>query len=195
MYTFDHNLFLWLNFDGGVVMDKLMLLASTPVAWTWFYLLIFYLVWRRGGWKGLALFAVTVVAGIVLADMVAGIFKHTGLLKNLLPNFPVRLRPMHTPELAGMIHKIKEGGLYGTVSAHAATNVVLVIIASVFIKRRWMTLTMVAVALIICYSRIYLAYHFPMDLLLGAAAGALCALVALAVCRPFMKRVFTDKTE
>ena len=195
MYTFDHNLFLWLNFDGGVVLDKLMLLASTPAAWAWFYLLIFFLVWRRGGWKGVVLFAVTVVAAIVLADMVAGIFKHTGLLKNLLPNFPVRLRPMHTPELAGMIHKIKEGGLYGTVSAHAATNVALAIIASVFIRRRWMTWTLVAVTLVVCYSRIYLAYHFPMDILLGAATGALCALLALAACRPFMKRVFLPETK
>ena len=42
MYTFDHNLFLWLNFDGGAVMDALMLAASNPVAWTWLYLLLFY---------------------------------------------------------------------------------------------------------------------------------------------------------
>ena len=29
MYTFDHDLFLWLNFDGGVVMDTIMKAIST----------------------------------------------------------------------------------------------------------------------------------------------------------------------
>lgn len=182
MYNFDHNLFLWLNFDGGEVMDALMQTASTPAAWTWLYLLILYMVWRTSGWRGTLLFLLAVGIALGLADMVAGIFKHTGLLKNLLPDFPVRLRPMHTPELEGQIHFLREGGLYGTVSAHAATNVALAIITSLFVRRRWMTCLMVAVTVIICYSRIYLAYHFPFDILLGAATGVVTALVALGVC-------------
>lgn len=181
MYTFDHNLFLWLNFDGGTAMDALMLGASSPAAWAWLYLLILYVVWRTSGWRGVALYLLTVGIALGLADMVAGIFKHTGLLKGLLPNFPVRLRPMHTPELEGMIHYLKEGGLYGTVSAHAATNVSLAIITSLFVRRRWMTYLMVAVTIIICYSRIYLAYHFPFDILLGALTGAMTALIAMGV--------------
>lgn len=88
---------------------------------------------------------------------------------------------MHTPELEGMIHYLKEGGLYGTVSAHAATNVSLAIITSLFVRRRWMTYLMVAVTIIICYSRIYLAYHFPFDILLGALTGAMTALIAMGV--------------
>ena len=183
MYNFDHNLFLWLNFDGGSVMDALMLGASTPAAWVWLYLLIIYMVWRNAGWRGLLLFLLAVGIALGMADMVAGIFKHTGLLKNLLPNFPVRLRPMHTPELEGMVHFIKQGALYGTVSAHAATNVALAIVTAFFVRRRWMTWLMVAVAVIICYSRIYLAYHFPFDILLGAITGAVTALIALGICR------------
>ena len=87
MYTFDHNLFLWLNFDGGAAMDALMLGASSPAAWAWLYLLILYVVWRTSGWRGVALYLLTVGIALGLADMVAGIFKHTGLLKGLLPNF------------------------------------------------------------------------------------------------------------
>ena len=190
MYTFDHNLFLWLNFDGGAVMDALMQGASTPAAWAWLYLLILYVVWRTSGWRGVALYLLTVGIALGLADMVAGIFKHTGLLKGLLPNFPVRLRPMHTPELEGMIHYLKEGGLYGTVSAHAATNVSLAIITSLFVRRRWMTYLMVAVTIIICYSRIYLAYHFPFDILLGAMTGALTAGIAIGVCKAIQNSKF-----
>lgn len=170
-YTFDHNLFLWLNFDGGGFLDSLMLTASNPAAWSWLYLVVLYMVWRKGGWRELLLFIVTVGIALALADMIAGVFKHVGLLKNLWPAFPARLRPMHTPELQGMMHVITSGGQYGTVSAHAATTVVIAVLASAFIRQRWMWCTMAAMTIIICYSRIYLAFHFPFDILLGLVTG------------------------
>ena len=101
MYTFDYDLFLWLNFDGGAVMDFVMKTISTPASWAWLYLLILYLVWRKAGWRHTLLFLAMVGAAVGLSDMIAGIFKHTGLLGDVWPSFPVRLGPMHTPELEG----------------------------------------------------------------------------------------------
>lgn len=174
-YTFDHDLFLWMNFDGGEFFDSLMVAASNPLAWSWLYVIIFYLVWRYTGWKGLLMFAVIAGLSLGLSDLIAGIFKHSGPLKNLWASFPARLRPMHTPELQEVIHFVTRGGKYGTVSAHAATTIALAVTASAFVKRWWMTAAMVAMTLIICYSRIYLAYHFPFDIVLGLATG-LCSV-------------------
>lgn len=174
-YTFDHDLFLWMNFDGGEFFDSLMVAASNPLAWSWLYVIIFYLVWRYTGWKGLLMFAVIAGLSLGLSDLIAGIFKHSGPLKNLWASFPARLRPMHTPELQEVIHFVTRGGKYGTVSAHAATTIALAVTASAFVKRWWMTAAMVAMTLIICYSRIYLAYHFPFDIVLGLATG-LCSI-------------------
>ena len=115
MYTFDHPLFLWLNFDGGALLDKLMLAISTPAVWSWLYVLILYIVWRGFGWRGVLIFLVAAGGAVALGDMISGIFKHTGLLKNLWPSFPARLRPMHTPELEGLVSNIlRQGGQYGT---------------------------------------------------------------------------------
>lgn len=174
-YTFDHNLFLWLNFDGGEFFDSLMLAASNPLAWSWLYVIIFYFVWRNAGWKGLAMFVIIAGLALGLSDLIAGIFKHSGPLKHLWASFPARLRPMHTPELQDMIHFITRGGKYGTVSAHAATTMALAVVSSTFVRRWWMIVAMVAMTLIICYSRIYLAYHFPFDILLGLITG-LCSI-------------------
>ena len=76
LYTFDHALFLALNFDGGPVMDRLMTLVSGTAMWLPLYALILWLVWRREGWRRTLLFAAAIVLAIVLADMAAGIFKH-----------------------------------------------------------------------------------------------------------------------
>ena len=70
-------------------------------------------------------------------------------------------------------------GLNGTVSGHAATITAIALLASLIIGQRWMTITMTVVAILVCYSRIYLACHFPQDLLLGALLGVVSALIGL----------------
>lgn len=182
-YTFDYDLFLALNFDGGTAMDGFMSFCSAPVAWVWLHVLILWLVWRRTGWRGALLFVAAAALALGLSDMIAGIFKHAGLLENLWPSFPARLRPMHTPELEGLVHVVRAGGRYGTVSAHAATMTALAVLAIPTIRRTWFTVLMTAAVLIICYSRIYLAYHFPIDILLGMTTGLVTGVIALAAMR------------
>ena len=188
-YTFDHPLFLWLNFDGPAVLHSAMLLISTPAVWAWLYLLILYMVWRTSGWRGVALFVVAAAAAVVLSDMIAGIFKHTGLLKNLWAEFPARLRPMYTPELDGLVSNVlKKGGQYGTVSGHAATMMSMAVIAIPTISRRWFTWLMCCVVALVCYSRIYLGYHFPVDIALGLMTGLVSGAVALLLYRWGVRR-------
>lgn len=75
-------------------MDRLMLLCSGKLTWVPLYALILWLVWRRAGLRNMLLFAGLALLSVVLTDIVAGIFKHSGLLKNLLTDFQPRLRPM-----------------------------------------------------------------------------------------------------
>ena len=209
----DHNLFLALNFDGGPFMDRLMLTVSGTTMWLPLYALILWLVWRRDGWRNVILFTALMIAALVLSDMISGIFKHNGVLGGLLPDFEPRWRPMFTPSLEGLeiapdtlmrwrfeghatpgIVHVPEGALggkFGTVSSHAATVVALLVLSAAEIRRRWFTFLMVTATLLICYSRIYLAKHFPVDLLLGAAVGALTGWAMLRayrcigrICRP-----------
>lgn len=206
MYTFDHDLFLTLNFDGGAVLDHIMLIISGTAMWLPLYALILWMVWRKSGWRNTVLFVVLMIAALVLSDMVSGIFKHNGLLGGLIPDFDPRLRPMFTPSLEGLtitpdslvalrhaatpgpwqVHVPVEavGGLYGTVSAHAATIVALAVLSASVIRRRWFTQLMAVSTLAVCYSRIYLGKHYPMDLAWGTLVGIALGLGAYwAYCR------------
>lgn len=215
MYTFDHDLFLALNFDGGPQLDRIMLALSGTTMWLPLYALILWLVWRRTGWRGLAVFTAAMIAALALSDMVSGIFKHNGLLGGLLPGFEPRLRPMFTPSLEGLaitpdsLHALRRmtpdalaaagyagdwavhvppeavSGRYGTVSAHAATIVALAVLSAPAVRRRWFTLLMVLCTAAICYSRIYLGKHFPMDLVWGSLVGAALGRATYAVYRRF----------
>lgn len=179
MYTFDHDLFLALNFDGGEVMDTLMKVLTSPAGWTPLFLAMFYLMWRRGSWREVLLFVAVLGLTCLLADAVAGIGKHNGWIGSWWQPFEPRLRPMWEPALEGQVHVVREGGLYGTVSGHAANFVSIACVGAWFIRRRWMTALLVAMVVVVCYTRIYLAYHYPMDLLWGTLTGCTLSFVAI----------------
>ena len=160
MQNLDQQLFLALNFDGGPTWDRVMLTLSGTTMWIPLYVLILWLVWRQAGWRGMVWFLVLMAAAVALADMIAGIFKHNGLLGDLLPDFEPRWRPMFTPSLEGLdiapdslrvlrrlspealaaagysgdwaVHVPVEAvsGRYGSVSAHAATIVTLALLSA-----------------------------------------------------------------
>ena len=187
-YNYDYNLFLAMNFDGGPVMDKIMVAVSTPAVWAWLYILILYMVHRNYGWRGVLFFIVCAAIAVGLGDMISGIFKHSGPLKNLWASFPARLRPMHTPELEGLVHVVKQGGRFGTVSGHAATMTAIATLANPTVNKRWFSWFMTAIVLLICYSRIYLGYHFPIDISLGIITGLLAGTAMLLLFRWLVKK-------
>ena len=218
MYDFDHGLFLALNFDGGATGDWLMATISGTPMWIPLYALILWMIWRHDGWKGLALFVVLMVASIALADMISGIFKHNGMLGDLLPRFEPRWRPMFTPSLedlaitpdslyqlrkmlpedlaaAGITHQWAVhvpieavSGKFGTVSAHASTILALAVLSCSALRRRWFTVLMILSTIAICYSRIYLGKHFPMDLVWGSLVGAATGYAAWWIYRVVIRR-------
>ena len=188
MYTFDHDLFLWLNFDGGPVMDTIMSVVSGTAMWIPLYLFILGFMWYRCGWQRALAFMLCLMLAIGLSDMICGIFKHSGLLKNLWPSFPVRHRPMFDSAVRDLAHVVSyKHGAYGTVSAHAATTVALAWVSALVIRRWWYSVVIAVSVTLICYSRIYLACHFPMDILLGTIVGTVCGLSMFFLWKKFDK--------
>lgn len=180
--TWDWGLFEMLNFDGPAWLDTALKIISGIKVWIPLYILIIYMVWRRYSWRGLLAFVVAMGVAIGMADIVSGIFKHQGILADVWASFPARLRPMHTPEgLEFFTNGYHTGNLYGTVSGHSATIWAIALLSAATIRRKWFTALMVVVALLVCYSRIYLACHFPQDILLGAGVGVLSGLCGLVI--------------
>ena len=176
--TWDWALFEFLNFDGPSWLDLFMTKVSGMKTWLPLYALIIYMVWRRHSWRGVLAFIVALGVSILLADLIAGIFKHQGPLKNVWESFPARLRPLHTPEGVDFAaNGYYTHNLYGTVSGHTSTITAIAILTSIAVDRRWFTALMIVVAILICYSRIYLSCHFPQDILLGAVVGIASGII------------------
>ena len=191
--TWDWTLFELLNYDGPTALDYIMRLVSGVKLWVPLYILIIYMVWRKLGWRGVVALIVAMAVAVGLADIIAGVFKHQGLLKDLWANFPARPRPMHTEGLEAFTNGYGNAGLNGSVSAHAATITAIAILAAKIISKRWMTILLSVVVTMVCYSRIYFACHFPQDILLGALLGTLSAVVGLLIFHRLHRELTKEK--
>lgn len=176
----DRQLMLILNYDGGVVQDWCWQACSSRLIWVLPAMYFVYRLFaRQRRWADAAVLLLGLVLTVTLCDQVS-----SGLIKPLVG----RLRPSHAPALAGLLHLVDgyRGGLYGFVSSHAANAFGAVVYVALTLRRRRMTLAMVALALAVSYSRIYLGVHYPGDVLagalLGAVIGALTYGMALGLC-------------
>lgn len=167
-----------------------MSVLSGAVVWIPIYALVLWQAYKTFGWRKTIAFLICTALAMGLADLFCGIFKHTGLLKDLWASFPARLRPMFTPEIRDLAHVPSfRHGLYGTVSAHAATISSFVFLSSATLKKKWVTWIGIAMLLIVCYSRIYLACHYPKDLFLGILMGCTAATFMYILFRMWLKTI------
>lgn len=165
MDSVNTELFLLLNFDGGTLLDNFFWIVSGKLTWIPLYIVILYLIYRKAGVKGMLLSLLFIGIGIGISDQVCNFFK----------NNMQTLRPTHNPVLENLVHTVNGymGGLYGTVSAHAATTFSVAVFSSYVIKCKWVTVALVFWSLLVCYSRIYLGVHYPEDLIYGLVLGFL----------------------
>lgn len=184
----DHSALLALNFDGGLILDRLMWLTSEKLTWAPLYLVLLWMVYRRYGWRYMVVILLAVVLGVALSDQICNYFKETYQM----------LRPNRVEGIKEQLHlvwdPIKEKhcifGRYGTVSAHAATTMSIFLVVGLGAMRgvrgywRWMPFWVVAVS----YSRIYLGVHFPSQILFGWIVGAIVGFLVVWLLEKFGNR-------
>ena len=168
---YDSDLFLYLNGLHVDWMDKVMVLITNM--WVWFPLYLLLIYWtvkqygRRCWW---VFFAVGLV--VLCTDQLA-----SHVCKPLFQ----RLRPCYNTDFQYLIYLPKglAGGRYGFVSSHAANTFGVATFLTPVLKkyRPWMAIVLFLWAFISSYSRIYIGFHYPGDILCGALLGTLIGLV------------------
>jgi undecaprenyl-diphosphatase len=160
----DQQLFLFLNSLNSPFMDQVMHAISGRIIWVPLYLAILIYLGITYKRKFLIILIFIILAA-ALTDQISVLFK----------NAVQRLRPCHEPALQGLVHLFNGecGGLYSFVSSHAANSFDVAFLSLLFIRKRWYSVSIIAWAAVISYSRIYLGVHYPLDVISGAIQGAL----------------------
>ncbi len=164
LITWDTDLFLFLNGMHSPFWDQVMWLITGT--WIWIPLYLFILGWliRDYRWKA-SILLIFVVILITLSDQ-----SSVHLFKEVFHRF----RPCHDPRVADLVHTVngKCGGKYGFVSSHAANTFAIAVFSLLLIRNRYYSISIIAWASLVSYSRVYLGVHFPGDIIAGALLGA-----------------------
>ena len=199
----DTQLLLWINSRHAPWADVLFWYVSQPWLWVPLYVLLLFWLFRiysplrasvsLGAWQRWMPF-LTAVAVVALAAGLSD-FVTSGLLKHAV----ARLRPTHMAAIAEQLHILNgyTGGLYGFPSSHAA-NCCAVALSGILLQvgrdmnrhiRNAVSVILILYVLLNCYSRMYLGVHFPLDIICGAAIGALIAWFLILI-----RKVILEKT-
>ncbi|MFD2936618.1 phosphatase PAP2 family protein [Spirosoma flavum] len=178
---FDIDLFLWLNGRYMPWLDPIMIWITERNSWFPLYaLLIGWLIYQYR--KKAVGFLLTMIAAVALGDQLA-----SSVIKPLVH----RLRPCHELALQKLIHPVLEcGGQYGFVSSHASTTFALATSVWLLLGKQhaWLKWGFLWAA-IVSYSRIYVAAHYPLDVLAGTGIGVLSAMLCVLVFRKLQERI------
>ena len=187
IYSIDSQLFLWLNGLHADWLDTVMVSITGMWPWIPLYILLAYLVIRQYGWKSLWVFLAVGLVILCSDQLSAHVCK---------PLFH-RLRPCFNPDLEGLVHLPKglPGGKYGFVSSHAANTFAIAAFLTPALRnyRPWPAIVLYLWAFLSSYSRIYIGYHYPGDIVCGAILGILIGLIIWKVFQIIQQKI--EKSE
>lgn len=177
----DRDVFLFLNNLGSEKYDPLWLFITKQVNWIPFFLLLFYLIYKKIGTKQTLYVLFFIAVLVAFTDQLTNVFKFTF----------GRLRPSNDPNLGATMRKVLIRNSFSFFSGHAANTMAVATFLYLNMKRYlkyfgWIFLW----PLIFAYSRIYLGLHYPSDILFGFLFGAINGLLFYKLYRYAQRRYF-----
>lgn len=189
MEAVDSRLFLWLNGLHTEWLDKVMVSLTEMWPWIPIYILLLFAVIKH--YRKQSLWVILALALMILCS--------DQLSAHVCKPLFQRLRPCYNPEFEGLLHLPKgmAGGRYGFVSSHAANTFAVAAFLTGVLKKDvpWIGWVLYAWAFISSYSRIYIGYHYPGDIIAGAILGLLIGLIFWYLLKLFLKHHLNHRAD
>ncbi len=162
--SYDKQLLVYLNNLGSESFDGVWLLITNQFYLAPIFLFIFYLLWKKIGWKNLWIVLLFIALIIMVCDQTTNLFKYTFQ----------RLRPVNDLEIKESLRILISRKSFSFFSGHASNSMATTLfIFLIFRKYYKYAFLLFLFPLIFAYSRIYLGLHFPTDILIGYFVGAI----------------------
>ena len=124
---------------------------------------------------------VAVVAGVLISTILAQFLKRVV--------YPDELRPITYLSDTFPVHQIagiEMRRVHSFPSGHSTTAFTMALIMAYMINKKAWSIILPLLATLAAYSRVYLAQHFPTDILAGMCIGILSAILSLLIYRSFI---------
>ncbi len=171
----DRQLLGVVNGAHSPFFDTLMTVLTSGPTWIPLYLSLLYLVVKNN--------ETMAQIGLVVLCCAICFFITEFVTEGLVKPAVARPRPGNDPEWMYMVHVVgdRRGLDYSFFSAHAANTFGIAVFFCLLVRDTVFSWLMVTWSLLNCYTRLYLAMHYPSDILVGLLFGALVGMVVYLV--------------
>lgn len=162
--SYDKQLLVYLNNLGSDSFDWFWLFITNQFYLAPIFLFIFYLLWKKIGWKNLWMVLLFIALIIMVCDQTTNLFKYTFQ----------RLRPVNDLEINESLRILISRKSFSFFSGHASNSMATTLFMFLIFRKYYKyAFLLFLFPLVFAYSRIYLGLHFPSDILTGYFAGAI----------------------
>ena len=167
----DTGLLLLFNGGGNAFVDSLAITYTSTLTWLPFFLGALIMLWRS---ELPARHVYLIIGGALLGLLIAD-----GVAEGLVKPWVQRLRPCNEPELADMVRIVNNyrSTDYSFFSGHATNTSMLALLLLTIVRQRRFTIAVVAWSLVNCYTRLFLAQHYPTDIITGLFWGSMVGVI------------------
>lgn len=175
-----------INSSESSFLDGLMVTLTSGFTWIPLYIALLYLVISNND-------NMTKIMLIILCGIGCVVFSG-GICDFIIKPMIGRIRPINDDMLDGIIYTVGDMSNkdFSFFSSHAANTTSLTMFFALLVRNRKFTVAMTVWTLINCYTRLYLGMHYPFDVLVGIAWGALVGLLLYFVYLRVYDRMFPD---
>lgn len=179
----DRQLLSLFNGSDSMFWDSWMTVLTSGLTWIPLYLSLLYIVIKNNE----SMVQIFLVVGCALLCVTLS----DGMTDFVVKPFVGRWRPSTDPVYkytVAVVNNVR-GSDYGFFSAHAANTFALAVFFSKLVKSKLLASLLIVWSLLNCYTRMYLGFHYPSDIVCGLLWGTVSGLVAYWVYRRFYLRM------
>ena len=166
----DRQVLAFFNGSDSLFLDAFAMTFTSGLTWIPLYLALFYIVIKNNE-------NMTQIFLIVMSCLVCLFFTY-GLADFIAKPYVARWRPTNDPIIKytiDVVNNYRETH-YGFFSAHAANTFSIALFFVLLVRSRLLTTVLIAWSLLNCWTRMYLGVHYPGDILVGLAWGAIVGI-------------------
>ncbi len=183
----DQQLLIYLNNLGTDFLDPIFMYITHQINWWPFFLILIFLLLKKITLKQFGLLVLVLTVFFVFTDQMTNLVKYS----------VARLRPVNDPLIEPFLRILRKANSPSFFSGHASNSSGSILIIFLIMKRYYKYAWLIFFfPLIFAYTRIYLALHYPLDILCGHIFGLSSGFLFYYIFRYFNNKYkLTDKQQ
>lgn len=158
----DQQLLIYLNNLGTNFLDPIFMYITHQINWWPFFVLLIFLLLKKISLKQFGLLVVVLAIFFLFTDQMTNVVKYA----------VARLRPVNDPEILPQLRYLRGANSPSFFSGHASNSSGSILIIFLIMKRYYKYAWVIFFfPLLFAYTRIYLALHYPLDIICGYIFG------------------------